>query len=208
MSDQHPDNVARSAWSNQPDEGGDIDLGQARRAQAAREAEVRRRDRVAYLCALIIAPSWAAAMWFMPDLRVVAAMCFVVAVWVPVQVYVRSGARVTPDNDGTCASYQQALLQRELAFCRTMPRWYLLPIALSQAAILWALFTSPRFPQTAQLVWGAAALIGTAATVLIMARQRFLRQAASLQRELDLLNAAIGGIKVPGRGDTLLSTKG
>lgn len=208
MTEQGSDHVARSAWSNQPDEGGSVDLSRARKAAAAREAEMRRRDRIAYLCALIIAPSWAAVMWFMPDLRVVAALGFAVAVWVPVQVYVRSGARVTPDADETCASYQRVLLQRELAFCLTMPRWYLLPIALSQAAILWALFTSPRFPQTAQLVWGAAALIGTAATVLIAARKRFLRQAASLQRELDLLNAAVGGLKTAGRGDILATTKG
>lgn len=208
MTDRHPEKMARSAWSNQPDEGGSVDLARARRARAVHEAEVRRRDRIAYLCALIIAPSWAAAMWFLPDLRVVAAVGFIVAVWVPAQVYVRSGARVTPDADGTCAAYQQVLLQRELAFCLTMPRWYLLPIALSHAAILWALFTSPRFPQTAQLVWGAAVLIGTATTVLVLARRRFLRQAVSLQRELDVLNAAIGGFNAAGRGDTLLSTKG
>jgi hypothetical protein len=42
--------------------------------------------------------------------------------------------------------------------------------------------------------------------VLIMARQRFLRQAALLQHELDLLNAAVGGLKAG--GDILATTKG
>jgi hypothetical protein len=201
MTDRHPEDAARKAWSNQPDEDVRVDLPQARRELAAREAGVRKRDRVAYTSALIIAPSWAAVMWFMPDLRIVAAVGFSLAVWIPAMVYLRSGARLIPAADGTCFSFQQALLQRELEFRKTMPRWYLLPVALSQVAILWALFTSPRFSQTAQLFWAAGALIGTAATVLLVARKRLKREAADLQRELNLLNAAAGG-------DILATSKG
>lgn len=120
---------------------------------------------------------------------------------VPLMVYWRSGARVTPDADGTCVSFQQALLQRELAFCLAAPRWYLLPIALSQPVILSALFTSPRFPRTAMLFWGAAAMAFTAIAVLVFARKRFMRQASELRRELQILKAAAGG-------DILAATKG
>jgi hypothetical protein len=201
MTDQHPENAARKAWSSQPDDLVGVDLTRARQTGAARQAEVRKRDRIAYLCALIIAPSWAAAMWFMPDLRLVAAACFVVAVWVPSFVYWRSGARLTPDTYATCVSFQQALLQREIAFRVAMPRWYMLPIALSQAAIFFGLFTSPRFPQTAMLFWGAAAMMVTAFGVLAVARKRLMREASELRRELSLLNAAAGG-------DILSASKG
>lgn len=200
MTQRDPDDPVRAAWSSQPAAGGAVDLERARGRQQKREAEVRRRDRIAYLCAAIIAPSWAAVMWFMPDLRVVAAVGFAVAVWVPTLVYVRSGARVTPDADGTCASFQEALIERELTLCLAMPRWYLIPVALSQAAILFALFTSPRFPQTAMLFWGAAGLVGTAAAVLAFARKRVIRQASDLRRELTLLRAATGGDRLLGTG--------
>lgn len=201
MTDQHPASVAQRAWSSQADDGRGVDLARARTALAAKDAAIRRRDRIAYLSALVIAPSWAAVMWFLPDLRVLAAMGFALAVWVPVQVYRRSGARVAPPADGACAVFQEALLQRELTFCLRMPRWYLLPVALSQGAILFALFTSPRFPQTAMLFWGAAGMVGTAGSVLVLARRRVLRQARELRRELALLRAAT-------RSDILTASKG
>lgn len=198
----HPDlcGPIRAAWSHQPEAIGTVDLQRARQQQQKRQSEIKKRDFVAYLSMLIIAPSWAAVMWFMPDLRVVAAVGFAVAVWVPLQVYWRSAARLTPDADGACVSFQEALLERELAFCRTLPRWYLIPVALSQVTILWALFTSSRFPQTAQLIWGAVALVGTAITVFVVARRRLLRQASALQAELDLLKAAV-------RGEVLATSK-
>ena len=177
---------ARAAWSSQS-AGGAVDLGRAREQRQKREAEVKKRDRIAYLCAAIIAPAWAAVMWFMPDLRVVAAVGFAVAVWVPTQVYLRSGARLAPAADDTCVSFQETLLQRELAFCLAMPRWYLIPVALSQGAILFAVFTSPRFPQTAMLFWGTAAFVGTGVAVLVFAGKRLTRQASELRHELDVL---------------------
>ena len=201
MTHPTPGDPVKAAWFHQPGLGGAVDLERARQQQQKRASEIKKRDRIAYLCATIIAPSWAAMMWFMPDLRVVAAVGFAVAVWVTSFVFWRSGARLTPDADGTCVSFQRALLQRELAFRLAMPRWYLLPIALSQGAILFGLFTSPRFPHTAMLFWGAAAMIGTAAGILGVARKRLLREASELRRELGLLNAAAGG-------DILATSKG
>jgi hypothetical protein len=201
MTQIDPDDPVKAAWSRQPAASVAVDLERARQQRKKREAEIKKRDRMAYFCATIIAPSWAAAMWFMPDLRIVAAVGFLVAVWVPFVVYSQSGARVTPDADGTCLSFQQALLQRELAFCEAAPRWYLLPIALCQPLILSALFTSPRFPRTAMLFWGAAVMATTAIAVLVMARKRFMRQASELRLELQVLRAAAGG-------DILAATKG
>lgn len=199
----HPDSgdSVRATWSNQPAVSAAVDLDRARGNLQTREAAVKKRDRMAYISATVMAPSWAAGMWFMPDLRVVAAVGLAVAIWVPLVVYWRSGARVAPDADGTCVSFQLALLQRELAFCQSAPRWYLLPIALSQPVIFSALFTSPRFPRTAMLFWGAAAMLGTGAAVLAFARKRFMRQASQLQLELNVLRAAASG-------DILATTKG
>ncbi len=146
---QPPNDPVRAAWSNQPDLGGNVDLERARAAVHKREAEVRRRDRIAYACAAIIAPSWAAAMWFIPDLRVAAAVGLVVAVWIAVQIYSRSAARLTVASvDQACVAYQRALLQRERELCLAMPRWYFVPSCATRSRFS-SSSTSPRLPRTA-----------------------------------------------------------
>jgi hypothetical protein len=197
-----PRDPLQAAWSNQSDSGGEVDLDRARTVLRQREAEMRNRDRITYACAAIIAPSWALAMWFMPDLRLVAAVGFAVAVWLPAQMYARSAARLTPFSPGvSCTEYQVQLLSRERDLYQAMPKWYLIPVSLSHAAILIGLFTSPRFPQTSGLVLGAALMTGTAAAVLLRAVMQWRRLAVDLQRELDTLNMLRGS-------DSALTTRG
>ena len=197
-----PGDPLQTAWSKQSEAGDDVDLDRARRALRQREAEIRRRDRIMYACAAIIAPSWAVVMWLMPDLRLVAAVGFATAVWVSAQMYRRSAARLPAVSTGVaCTDYQAELLGRERDLYLAMPKWYLIPVGLSQVAILVALFTSPRFPQTSGLILGAALMVGTAAAVLAGAGRRWRRLAMELQRELDTLNVLRGG-------DSGLTTRG
>lgn len=189
MTDKQADDAVKAAWSKQRLLDGHVDLDRARAAIHRREAEIRRRDRIIYGCAAIIAPSWAAVMWFMPDLRVMAAIGFAVAVWIAVQMYTRSAARLgAMPLDAACVEFQRALLQRERDLWRAMPLVYLAPVVLSQAAILFALFTSPRFPRTPAFPLGVAAFIGSTVTVLAVASRRWRREAADAQRELDALD--------------------
>lgn len=74
-----------------------------------------------------------------------------------------------------------------------MPFWYLVPVGLSQVAIFIAFWTSPRLPRTAVLLFGAALFVGSTTAVLLVARRRWQRQAAELQRELDTLNVLRNG---------------
>ena len=189
-----PGDPLQAAWSKQTEAGDEVDLDRARTALRQREAEIHKRDRVMYACAAIIAPSWAAVMWFMPDLRLVAAVGFGTAVWVSAQMYRRSAARIAPVSAGiACTEYQAELLGRERDLYLAMPKWYLIPVGLSQVAILVALFTSPRFPQTSGLILGAAVMVGSAAAILFGASRRWRRLAMDLQRELDTLNVLRGG---------------
>lgn len=197
-----PRDPLQTAWSNQSEAGGEVDLDRARTTLRQREAEMRKRDRVMYACAAIIAPSWVLAMWFMPDLRLVAAIGFAVAVWLPAQMYLRSAARLAPVSTGVaCTDYQVQLLGRERDLYLAMPMWYLIPASLSHVAILIGLLTSPRFPQTSGLILGAAVMTATAAAVLLRAVMQWRRLAVDLQRELDTLNMLR-------RGDSALTTRG
>jgi hypothetical protein len=197
-----PGDPLQTVWSNQSEAGDEVDLDGARTALRQREAGIRKRDRIMYACAAVIAPSWAAIMWFMPDLRLVAAVGFATAVWVSAQLYWRSAARIAPVATGVaCAEYQAALLGRERDLYLAMPKWYLIPVGLSQVAILIALFTSPRFPQTSGLLLGAALMVGSAVAILFGASRRWRRLAMELQRELDTVNMLRGS-------DSALTTRG
>ena len=183
-----PDDTLRAAWRSQPVGGGEVDFNRAWMAVRRREQEIRRRDRIVYACAAIIAPSWAAAMWFMPDIRLTAAIGLAIALWIAFQIYRRSAARVKPESvDMVCIKFQKALLQRERDLYLAMPLWYLVPVVLGQIAILAALFTSPRFPRTLPFALAVATFVGTGATVLLIAWKRWRREAAHLQREIEAL---------------------
>ena len=88
------DDRLRSAWAKQTDQSLDVDLANAEANVRRRRAEIARRDRRVYVSAAVIGPSWLAATWFMPDLRLASVTGLFIAVWLTWQMYRRSGARL------------------------------------------------------------------------------------------------------------------
>ena len=188
---EFPDDRVRAAWRSQPAGSEAVDVDRAWVATRKREADIRRRDRIVYLCAAIIAPAWAWAIWFRPDLRFAAAIGLAIALWMPFQIYRRSAARVTPASvDMVCIRFHCALLERERDLVRAKPIVFV-PLVLGQLAILFSLFTSPPFPRTPAFWLGVGAFVTTAATALAIAWQRWRREAVALQREID----SLGGLR-------------
>jgi hypothetical protein len=184
-----PDDAARVAWSKTADEGRDIDLASARALLRRREAAIRRRDRSIYVSAAIIVPSWAAAMWFLPDLRVMAALGLALAVWIVWQVSRRSAARLDRGAvDLPCVAFQQELLKREIALRRDMPKWYLIPVVAGQVVIVGTLFSNPRFAGSRFFALGIMMFLGSVIVVLVTAWQRWRSEVAELESELATLN--------------------
>lgn len=138
------------------------------------EDRARGRDRGMYVCAAIIIPSWAAVMWFLPDLRATAVVAMAAACWIVSQTYKRSAARMVAPDPARAASvdYYRASLERERDLNRGLPVWFVPPVILSSAAIILGFLTTPRFPHTPALlgvlVWIAG---GTAAAVIIGIRK-------------------------------------
>ena len=179
------DDAARAAWSTHADESRDIDLASTRAALRRREADVRRRDRIVYMSAAIIVPSWAVAIWFMPDLRMMAALGLALALWIVWQVYRRSAARLDPGAvDLPCIVFQQQRLKREIAFRRGMPKWYLIPVVAGQVVILVTLFSNPRFAGSRFFAPGVAMFLGSVIAVLVTAWRRWRSEVAELESEL------------------------
>ena len=185
------DDRLRAAWAKQTDQALDIELGNAEANVRRRQSEIARRDRILYLSALIIAPSWAAAIWFMPDLRLASVSGLFIAVWLTWQMYRRSGARMHGASaDRPCLVFQRALLERELDLARSWPKWFLVPVAVGQVVIAATIATNPRFTASRFFPEGLVLFVGTAGVVLIVGWRRWQHQALDLQRELEATDAA------------------
>lgn len=188
------DDRLRSAWSKHTDQSLDIDLASAEANVRRRQVEVARRDRIAYLSAAIIIPSWLAAIWLMPDLRLLSAIGLVIGVWITWQLYRRSAARLSGASvDLPCLDFQRALLERERDFAASMPKWKLVPLLIGQVAIAATLATNRRFTSSQFFPEGLVLFVATAAVVLVVAWWRSRRDVLQLQLELEALNAVSKG---------------
>ena len=185
------DDSLRSAWAKQTDHSLNVDLANAEANVRRRQSEIARRDRILYVSALVIGPSWAAAIWFMPDLRLASVTGLFIAVWLTWQMYRRSGARVPGASaDLPCLVFQRALLERELDVARSWTKWFLVPVAVGQVAIAATMATNPRFTASQVFPEGLVLFVGTAGVVLILGWRRSQHQALELQRELEAIDAA------------------
>ena len=176
----------QSAWKKQSDLAPDVDRAQLEANVRRRQGEVAKRDRIAYLSAAIIMPSYVAVIGFMPDLRPLATVGLVLGVWVTWQRYQRSGARLSrASTDLPCLDFQRALLKRERDFARSLPKWILAPLAVGQLAIVATLATNPRFTASQFFPEGLWLFVGTAGAALVIIWRRWQREALELQREID-----------------------
>jgi hypothetical protein len=185
------DDRLRSAWAKQTDQSLDVDLANAEANVRRRRAEIARRDRKLYWSAAIIGPSWLYATWFMSDLRLASVTGLFIAVWLTWQIYRRSGARLlSAPVDLPCLAFQRALLERELDLAVSLPKRYLVPVAVAQVAIAATLATSPRFTTSQFYPGGLVLFVGTAGVALVVIWRRWQRQALELQRELDAISVS------------------
>jgi hypothetical protein len=182
------DDRLRSAWAKETDQSLDVDLANAEANVRRRKAAIARRDRSLYLSAAIIGPSMAAAIWFLPDLRVAAVPGLLIAIWLPWQMHRRSAARLSgASTDLPCLDFQRSLLERERDLAMSWPKWFLVPVAVGQVAIIATLVTNPRFTGSPFFAQGLVLFVGTAGIVLVTAWRRFQREALELQRELEAI---------------------
>jgi hypothetical protein len=185
------DDRLRSAWAKQTDQSLDVDFANAEANVRRRRAEIARRDRKLYWSAAIIGPSWLYATWFMSDLRLASVTGLFIAVWLTWQIYRRSGARLLSAHvDLPCLVFQRALLERELDLAVSLPKRYLVPVAVAQVAIAATLATSPRFTTSQFYPGGLVLFVGTAGVALVVIWRRWQRQALELQRELDAISVS------------------
>ena len=187
------DDRLRSAWTKQTDQSLDVDPANTAANVRRRRAEIARRDRRVYVSIAVIGPSWLYATWFMPDLRLASVTGLFIAAWLTWQMYQRSGARLlSAPVDVPCLAFQRSLLERERDLAVSLRKWYLVPVAIGQVAIVATLATSPRFTTSQFFPEGLVLFVGTAGVALVVIWRRYQSRAMELQRELEAIDAAAG----------------
>jgi hypothetical protein len=165
-------------------------LDEIRRRVGDVEKHARRRDRGLYACAAVIIPVWAAVMWWLPDLRVTAAISMAAACWIAGQAYKRSAARSASVDLAPVPGldFYRASLERERDVHHSLPVWFVPPVVMSTTAIVVGFLMTPRFPHGPAL-FGVVAWIacGTCAALVVGIRKH-RREAKRYQALIDALN--------------------
>ena len=165
-------------------------LDELRRRVGDVEKHARRRDRGLYACAAIIIPAWAAVMWWLPDLRVTAAVSMAAACWIAGQAYKRSAARSVSAALASApgVDFYRASLERERDVYQALPVWFVPPVVLSSTAIVVGFLTTTRFPHGPALFGFLAWFACGTGAALVFGIRNSRREVRRYQALIDALN--------------------
>jgi hypothetical protein len=185
----------RTLWQQQAlDEMRAISLEDVRRRARALEQKLRRMDAIMYVSGVVNVAAFAAVMWFLPGLRIVAAIVILTALVIVSQYHRRRPLRAAEADRTTsaCLDYYRAALLRKRDLSRTLGRWFLPPAILGQVALMVGfLIAPPGVPR--RWIWIALPFWVLFDVVVFVGAWRRHRQAAAhAQRQLDDLDEMAG----------------
>jgi hypothetical protein len=165
-------------------------LEEIRRRVGDVEKHARRRDRGLYACAAVIIPAWAAVMWWLPDLRVTAAISMAAAFWIAGQAYKRSAVRSVRVDFASAPGldFYRASLERERDVYHSLPVWFVPPVVMSTTAIVVGFLTTARFPHSPALFGVVASIACGTCAALVVGIRNSRREAKRYQGLIDALN--------------------
>jgi hypothetical protein len=184
----------RTLWQTQPPEAQPMTLDDVRRRARALDGKVRQQDAIMTLCAVINTGAFAAVMWYLPHLRIVAAIV-IATVFAIVAGYLRRRPSrraidyLTPAALNPCVDFYRTALVRKRDMARQLWIWFMPPAILGQVAlIIGFLIAPPNVPRRAILmalpVW-----ILTDVIIFVFGWRNAQREARKMQRELDSLDS-------------------
>jgi hypothetical protein len=184
----------RTLWQTQPPEAQPMTLDDVRRRARALDGKVRQQDAIMTLCAVINTGAFAAVIWYLPHLRIVAAIV-IATVFAIVAGYLRRRPSrraidyLTPAALNPCVDFYRTALVRKRDMARQLWIWFMPPAILGQVAlIIGFLIAPPNVPRRAILmalpVW-----ILTDVIIFVFGWRNAQREAKKMQRELDSLDS-------------------
>lgn len=180
----------RTLWQQQPPEdAGAISLDDVRHRARALERKVRRMDVTMYGSGVVNVGAFTAVMWYLPHLRLVAALVIATALVIVFQYHRRRPVRTADDTlaSDACLDYYRVSLRRKRDLSLKLGRWFLPPAIVGQAALMAGfLIAPPGVPRRLVLMvlpfWLLIDVV-----IFVVAWRRHRRVAARAQQELEEL---------------------
>lgn len=192
MADERGTVEARRLWQDHenPEEAIEMTTAELAERAEALQTRVRRRNRLEYAAALLVAVVFAAYCWTAPGwiTRVGAGLVVLGTALVAHALHRRGGARALPGDPAVdWLAFQRRELVRQRDLLRDVWRWYLGPLVPGLAMFLAGI--AVEVPGA-----GVPALLTAAGTAGVFALIWLLnaRAAARLQRQIEMLDAEAG----------------
>jgi hypothetical protein len=185
----------KTLWQAQaPEEGGTVSLEVIRQRALVLEKVTRRKDAIMWVSGVTNIGAFAAVMWYLPHLRVVAAIVIATALYIVYQYYRRRPSRVVLDGFGNaCVDFYRAALIRKRDMARQLWSWFLPPAILGQVALIVGFIVSPPNVPRRLVLMALPFWLLTDVIVFTIGWRNAQREAGKTQRELDALDAASRG---------------
>ena len=189
MTDHHD---LQTLWQTQPPEGRPLTLDDVRRQARALEAQVLHQDVVMSLSAVVNTSAFAAVAWYLPHLRIVAAIIIATVIAIVAGYVRRRPSRRAIDYltaGNPCVDFYRTALVRKRDMARQLWMWFMPAAILGQAAlIIGFVIAPPNIPRRVVLmalpVW-----ILTDVLLFGFGWRNAQREATKRQRELDALDS-------------------
>jgi len=167
-------------------------LDDLRRRARTMDATVRRQDAIMAVSAVVNAGAFAAVMWYLPHLRVVAALVIATVIAIVAGYVRRRPSRLAVDflaASDPCADFYRTALLRKRDMSNQLWQWFMPPAILGQVALIVGFAIAP--PNVPRRVVLMALPLWVLIDVLIFGFgwRNAQREARTMQRELDSLDS-------------------
>jgi hypothetical protein len=184
----------RTLWQNQPIEGRPLSIDDVRRRARALDGKIRRQDAIMILCAVVNTGAFAALMWYLPHLRVVAAIVIATVIAIVVQYWRRRPSRqaidyLTSTAVNPCIDFYRTGLVRKRDMARQLWTWFMPPAILGQAALIIGFVIAPPNVPRRLVLMALPFWILIDVIIFVFGWRNAQREAKTMQRELDSLDS-------------------
>jgi hypothetical protein len=185
----------RTLWQTQPPEGAPMSIDDVRRRARALDGKVRRQDAIMALSALINTVAFVAIMWYLPNLRLVAAILIATVIAIVAGYVRRRPSRrqaidvLTSAAINPCVDFYRHALVRKRDMARQLWAWFMPPAILGQVALIVGFVISPPNVPRRIILMALPFWILTDVVIFVFGWRNAQREANARQRELDLLDS-------------------
>lgn len=185
----------RTLWQTQPAEGGPMSIDEIRSRARALDGKVRRQDAIMMLSGVINTAAFAAVMWYLPQLRIVAAIVIATVLAIIVQYVRRRPSRRQAVDDLTssalnpCVEFYRHALVRKRDMAGQLWAWFLPPAIVGQVALIAGFVIAPPNVPRRMILMALPFWILTDVIIFVFGWRNAQREAKKMQRELDSLDS-------------------